>query len=331
MLGTVRYQADAANARAVADWLLRTIGALLGVFLLLWGQSPGALARPAPTPVFSLAVSPTRLVVPAGMTSATQKFLVTNSGRTPFTVTVDKADFTASENGALHFKPDAPYAAADWVQVTPTHFRMAAGETRNVTFRISMPPRAEPGDHQLALIFKVPAGTNAANIRINRGIAAPVFIAAPGPINRSVEVTSLRAPGFVLHGPVYLTSRIRDLGTVHRDFRGKGRLRARVGGSSVAFPDFTVLRDATREVTARWNPPLACVCHATVSVPGADGTPSTATVRIIVFPVHLLAIVLGALLVSLLLAWFVRRRYRAKVLAAASALAQTGNDDGHRV
>jgi hypothetical protein len=261
------------------------------------------------------------------MSSTTYKFVVTNGGRTPFTVTVDKADFTANEKGALNFQPDAPYAAADWVQVTPTHFRMAAGTTRNVTFRISPPPQAEPGDHQLALIFKVPAGDNSANIRINRGIAAPVFIAVPGSVNRSVEVTSLRAPGFVLHGPVNLTSKIRDLGTVHRDFRGRGRLRAEVGGGSVTFPDFTVLRGSTREITARWNPPLMCVCHATVSVPGSGGTPSAATVRIIVFPVHLVATVLGALLALLLLSWFVRRRFRTKVRAAASALAQAANEE----
>jgi hypothetical protein len=258
---------------------------------------------------------------------------VINAGRKPFTVTVQKADFTAGDDGALHFQPDAPYAAASWVQVTPTHFVVAPGATTDVTFRVSMPDRAEPGDHQLALIFKVPAGRNAANIRINRGIATPVFIAVPGPVSRSVEVSRLRAPGFALHGPLLFSTRVHDIGTVHRDFRGKGKLHVDVGGSRVSFPDFTVLRDSTREVTARWNPPLMCVCHATLSVPGSAGTQSTAAVRIIVFPLHLLAILLGGLLALLLLGWFVRRRYRAKVLAAAAALRvdQGADEEDHRV
>jgi hypothetical protein len=275
-----------------------------------------------------LAVSPTRLVIPAGTKSTVQHFQVRNGGRSSFKVTVEKANFTAAESGALNFQPDAPYAAAAWVRFKPTHFRMAAGTTRNVTVQITKPARPEPGDHQLALIFKVPAGRNAANIRINRGIATPVFITVPGRTDNSVEVTDLRAPRYALHGPVFVTTKIHNLGTVHRDFRGRGRLRVRVNGKTAAFPDFTVLRGSTRETTLRWNPPLMCVCHATVSVPGRDGTTSAITVRIIVFPLHLLTILLGVLLGVLLLSWLVRRRYRAKVLTAAAALHMI-EDDRH--
>jgi hypothetical protein len=316
----------------VTDWLRCRVVVPVGVICLLWGQIPGAFSQTAPKPGFSLLVSPTRLVIPAGTRAATQRFLVRNEGRSPFTVTVDKADFTTSENGALNFRRNAPYAAAAWAQVTPTRFRMAAGTSKQVTFHISPPADAEPGDHQFALIFKVPAGRSGANIKINRGIATPVFIAVPGPVDSSAEVMSLRAPGFAMRGPVFLTTKIRDLGTVHRDFRGKGRLRATVrgsvfGGGMVGFPDFTVLRDASREVTARWNPPLMCVCHVTVALPGPTGTAGPATVRIVVVPVHLLASSAGVLLTLVFLGWYARRRYRAKVRAAAIAL---GQDEGAR-
>lgn len=298
--------------------------ALFGITCLLCVQAPIAIAQPSPG--FSLAVTPTRLVVPAGASEAVQRFVVSNGGRKPFTVTVDKADFTASENGALAFRPDAPYAAAEWVRVTPRRFTMQPGTTRNVTFQITLPDKAEPGDHQLALIFKVPARGNAANIRINRGIATPVFIAVPGGIDDETKVDGVEAPGFALHGPIAITTRVSDRGTVHRDFRGKGRLRVEAGGGGVAFPDFTVLRGATRQVTTRWNPPLMCVCHATVAVRGAHGTRSAATVRIIVLPVHLLAAGLAAGLVLLLGAKFTRRRYRARILAAATALNAKDDD-----
>ncbi len=323
---------DRRNAAMRSVRLRRAVGAFFGITCILLVQVPGVVARGAPVPGFSFQVSPTRLVIPAGTDSATQKFLVTNGGRLPFTVNVQKADFTASEDGALNFKPNAPYAASSWAQITPTHFLIKPGTSQNVTFRINRPDRAEPGDHQLALIFKVPAGRNAANIRINRGIATPVFMAVPGSADRTVEVARLRAPGFATHGPIYFSTRVHDVGTVHRDFRGKGKMHVEVGGRRVAFPDFTVLRDSAREVTARWNPPLMCVCHATLSVPGSDGKASPPTIRIIVFPVQLAATLLGVLLILLLLGWFVRRRYRAKVLAVASALIadQAANDDGRR-
>jgi hypothetical protein len=310
----------------VTDWLRRWIVVPVGVICLLWTQIPGVFPQTTPKPGFSLLVSPTRLVIPNGTRAATQKFLVINEGRSPFTVTVEKADFTTSENGALNFRRNAPYAAAAWADVTPTRFRMEAGTSKHVTFHISRPADAEPGDHQFALIFKVPAGRGGANIRINRGVAAPVFIAVPGPVDSSVEVTSLRAPGFAMRGPVFLTTKIRDLGTVHRDFRGRERLRATAGGSTIGFPDFTVLRGSTREVTTRWHPPVMCVCHARVALPGPNGTSSAATVRIFVFPVHLLLIFICVLLVLLLLGWYARRRYRAKVRAAAIALGPPDED-----
>lgn len=300
---------------------------MAGALVLVWAQIPQTPVQAAPRPAFSLSVSPTRLVIPPGALSATQKFTVINGGRSAFDVTVDKSDFTASENGVLSFRPDAPYAAADWVRADPTRFRLEGGAHRDVTFRVRLPRNAEPGEHQFALIFKVPAGRNAANIRINRGIAAPVFISVPGAASNATEITDLDAPGFAMHGPVALTTRVRDIGTVHRDFRGKGRLYAHVAGTAVGFPDFTVLRDSTREVTAHWKPPVLCVCHATVAIPGPHGTLSEATARIVIFPVYRAAATLAAILVLLLFGLLVRRRYRAKVIATARRMAGDLEDE----
>ncbi|MFC6086191.1 COG1361 family protein [Sphaerisporangium aureirubrum] len=298
---------------------------LLGVLCVLLGSVPAGRAESAPSPSgFSLQVSPTRLEIPAGTVTTSRYFLLTNRGNTSFEVTVEKADFVADERGAMSFLPGAPYAASEWVTVRPKGLRLKAGESRKVLVRLEVPAAPEPGDHQLAVLFKVPAGRTAANIRINRTIATPIFITVPGPVDDSVAVTDLRAPGFTLGGPVDITTRIRDFGTIHRDFRGTGRLRVRVGGDEVQFPDFTVLRGSTREVGARWNPPLICVCHATVSVPGPGGGTHAST-RIVVLPLHLLAIPLAAL-TALSPIWFLRRRRRARVPAAA---APGGVEDGH--
>ncbi|MEV6984400.1 hypothetical protein AB0M95_24530 [Sphaerisporangium sp. NPDC051017] len=300
----------------------------LGALCLVWASCPPVLAQARPTPDFSMQVSPTRLVVPAGARAVTQRFRVSNRGAAPFKVTVVRADFTMDANGAMNFSARTPFAAASWVSVEPARFTMAPGTTRTVTVRVAVPHDPEPGDHHLAVLFRVPVGRDAQNIRINRAIAAPVFITVPGTVDRTAEVASLDAPGFVTRGPVPITTKISDLGTVHRDFRGPQRLRVEVGGDTVAFPEFTVLRGATRQVTAQWNPPLMCVCHATVSVPAPVGVSRTATVRIIVFPLDLLALLVSVVFVALTTGWFVRRRYRAKVLAAAAALHAT--EEGHR-
>jgi hypothetical protein len=316
-------QADVVMRGAVIRRFRRGTG-LLGLFCALLGLGFAVPADAGPSGGFSLQVSPTRLEIPAGTVSTTRYFQLTNRGRTPFDVTVGKADFVADERGAMNFQPRAPYAAAEWVAVRPSSLRLAAGQSRKVLIRLTVPAAPEPGDHQLAVLFSVPAGRNAANIRINRTIAAPVFITVPGRIDDSVAVTDLRAPGFTLGGPVNITTRIRDFGTVHRDFRGAGRLRVRVGGDEVQFPDFTVLRGSVREVSTRWDPPLMCVCRATVSVPGPGGG-THASARIVVLPLHLMALPLAALTV-LLPIWFLRRRHRARVLDTA---APDGLEDGH--
>ncbi|RCG27301.1 hypothetical protein DQ384_26680 [Sphaerisporangium album] len=294
---------------------------------LVGAWCPPVLAQARPTPDFSMQVSPTRLVVPAGAASVTQRFRVSNRGAAPFKVTVARADFTMDLSGMMNFSARTPFAAASWVSVEPARFTMAPGTTRQVTVRVAVPHDPEPGDHHLAVLFRVPAGRNAQNIRINRVIAAPVFITVPGTVDRTAGIAGLDAPGFVTRGPVPITTKISDLGTVHRDFRGPQRLRVNVGGDAVDFPDFTVLRGATRQVTTQWNPPLMCVCHATVSVPAPAGVNRTATVRIIVFPLDLLALLASLIVVALTTGWFVRRRYRAKVLAAAAALQKT--QEGH--
>ena len=276
--------------------------------------------RPAPTE-FSLTVSPTRLVVGPADISSTPEILVVNRGHVPVEVNVQKRDFTGGTDGSLVFQKHAPYSASSWVTVSPTNFRVAPGAAQAVTANITVPPKPEPGDHQVALVFLVPAGETSANIRINRGVATPMYITVPGPTDDSASITDLGARGFVLGGgSVDLTAKVHNNGTVHRDFRATTRLTVDAAGTPNAFPDFTILRGSTRDIGTTWDPPLLCVCHPTVSFRNADGSVQTATVRVIVFPLHLLGILVGALLLVFVGVRLWRRQYRANVTRAAANL-----------
>jgi hypothetical protein len=276
--------------------------------------------RPAPSE-FSLTVSPTRLVVGPADIGSTPEILVVNRGHSPVEVDVQKRDFTGGADGSLVFQKHAQYSASSWVTVSPTTFRVAPGAAQKVTSSITVPPGPEPGDHQVALVFLVPAGQTSANIRINRGVATPVYITVPGPTDDSASITDLTATGFVLGGGIVdLTAKVHNNGTVHRDFRAETRLNLDASGSPSAFPDFTIVRGATRDIATTWDPPLLCVCHPTVSFRNADGSVQTATVRVIVFPLYLLGILVGALLVLFVGLRVWRRRYRVNVARAAALL-----------
>jgi hypothetical protein len=100
-----------------------------------------------------------------------------------------------------------------------------------------------------------------------------------------------------------------------------------VDGRDVPFPDFTVLRGTSREVTVKWeDPPLMCICHVTVSASGTGGT-SSQTRTLIIFPVHLLALLAGISVAFYVLMRLARRRYRKHLLGAARTLHEQNRDD----
>jgi len=292
----------------------------------------GSAADPPPAADFGLTVSPTRLVVGPDQINDVRHFTVSNRGTTPIDVEIGKRDFIANAQGTLLFQAHAAYSASNWVTVTPADFRLDSGAAQDVQVRIALPREPEPGDHQVALVFVVPAGTEkTTNIRVNRGVGAPVFIAVPGPIDTSTHIGGLHVPGFSLRGPLTFSTTVQDTGTVHRDFRGDGnRLAVSVRGQRIEFPDFTVVRGATREIDARWtDAPLWCICTASVSLTRADGSVQTATARVVILPLHLFGIAVATILVLLVGGRFVRRRYRAHIVAAATAYRSRHVDPGH--
>jgi len=277
---------------------------------------------------FSLSVTPTRLVVGPADLDTTQQLLVVNRGRSSMPVQVQKRNFVSMPDGTLHYQDDAPYGGADLVTVEPTQFELAPGTSQVITVKIDAATETDSGDQQLAVVVLVPATETEANIRVNRGVGAPVYLTLPGPVEDSVALSDLHAPAFVARGPVDLSMKVRNLGTVHHDFRGPSALTVRSAGASTAFPDFTVPRDATRDISMTWDPPLLCLCHPTVSYTDPAGATQTVAVRVIVFPWDLVLGALGALGLALLAVRLARRSFRSQVAKAAAASGSSSNHHG---
>lgn len=299
--------------------------------------SPGGADSGSSTPTttysttgsdFALAVNPARLVIGQADIGSTQQINVVNHGAEPMSVVVQKRDFTATTSGALNYQESALYSASAWVALEPATFTVPSGQAQTVTARITAPAITEPGDHQLAIAFIVPSGESSGNIKINRGIAVPVYITVPGEVDTSATISDLAAPGFALGGPVTVTASVHNVGTVHRDFRGAQPLLIDAAGSPAAFPDFTVSRGATRDISTEWDPPWACVCTATVTFVNADGAVQSASAQVIVFPLHIVGAVLLALLLGFLLVRYWRRRYRISVITTAADLNRFGGRPG---
>jgi hypothetical protein len=286
--------------------------------LLTGGAAPRPAAAdggPRSGPAFGLMVTPTRLVIQPDDVDEAQRFRVINKGTEPMRVVTRQTNFEVNERGTVLLNPNAPYSAASWIKVTPATFFLRPRKEQRVTVRISPPDIREPGEHQVALVFLVPAGRSGGNLKVNRAIGAPMYITVPGPVDPTLNIDKLHSTGFALGGPIDFTATLHSAGTVHRDLFGKDRLTIAVDGQRVQFPDLIIPRGASRTVTVHWaHPPLMCRCRATVAVPGPHGV-SRKSVTLVIFPVHLAGLVVGALIAAWLAIVFMRRRYRARAAA----------------
>ncbi|MEV8633820.1 hypothetical protein AB0395_19390 [Streptosporangium sp. NPDC051023] len=277
-------------------------------------------------------VSPTRLIVGPEHLDQAQTFQVTNRGRLPVDIVVNKASFTMGQDGKMVLDEDAPYSAADWIEVSPADFHLAPGQGRPVIVRIDPPEQPDNGEHQVAVLFVAPPGseTGADNIKLNRAIGTPIYVTVPGPVDTSVRIGGLRSSAFAMSGPVEFGVTVDNPGTVHRDFFGSDGLNVEVNGEKVPFPDFTVLRGTSRDITVRWtDPPLMCICHAKVSLSGSAGV-SSRSATLVIFPFHLAGLLLGMVIALYLLVRLGRRRYQAHLLGAAKSLRDSGEDGPRR-
>ncbi|RFA12825.1 hypothetical protein B7R22_14845 [Subtercola boreus] len=307
----------------------------------LAGTASPALAEtatPTPTPSptqtttydtlptsFSLTVSPTRLAIGPADAGTDQAITVVNRGEDALHIDVQKESFVGAADGSLAFQPDAPFSAIDWVSVSPASFEVQPGSSQIVSVSVVVPTNADLGDHQVALVFLVPAGAAGSNIKINRGVGTPVYITVPGPVDDTVTVGGLTAPGFSAGGPVDVTASVQNTGTVHRDFRGESALA--LAGASTNFADFTVARGSARTISATWTPPLMCICSINTAITNADGVSTSQTVQVIVFPVVPAAVLVGGILLVILLLVFARSQYRKGVRLAAEQLTSGSSGD----
>jgi hypothetical protein len=111
-------------------------------------------------------------------------------------------------------------------------------------------------------------------------------------------------------GDVDVKASLRNVGTVHRDFRGTTPLTVTGGGATSEFGDFSIPRGSPRVVSTEWKPPLVCICHPTVSFNNAKGAVQSAGFRVIIFPWWLAAAIVLIGLGAASRGWYRRHQHR---------------------
>ncbi len=326
-------------------WALAALAGLLALLGLFYLYTTGNITqalpkglRPPASPtgspdtgaLFSLTVSPGRIVIPEGPTHQEVAFQVSNSGGEDLDIVVATGELSQRPDGSLRFDRATQGTASGWVVPVPRTFLLKPGESRAVNVTVDIPANPEPGDHQVGLTFLVPVKGSFGTVNINRGIGTQLLIAVPGPVVHDVRLASLTAPWFSDGGPVPLSLTVRNGGTLHEDYYQPHGMLGSTSGGRIDFPDFSVLRQTERTVRGEWsNPPLLCWC--TVRAYGDDGNGRTvsASTRVFVFPFRLLIGLLVAI-VGLYLARSELSSRRAAGRAAAAAALEAKLEEARR-
>ncbi|TFE38283.1 hypothetical protein E3E14_29265 [Streptomyces sp. ICN441] len=279
-------------------------------------SEPSRAAPRADEPI-SLTVWPARTVLPSTARRHHRIVHVVNGTSSPQRIDTERAEFDQTTDGRIDFHPPGPVSAASWIAVSPSSFRLGPRETKEVRVDVTVPERPEPGERYVGVLFKTQPQPAPGNVQVAGALASQFLINVPGRATHRIVAKGIRAPRVAFWGPVRLTLPIRNAGNVHRSYTGSQRIVAEVGNDRLAFPEFTVLGNSRRTVTAQWpDPPLFCFCTASVTLATGNGTSVTRTARIVVIPlpqmIGLLAAALGLFLLT-------RKgvRYQRALLAAA--------------
>lgn len=147
-----------------------------------------------------------------------------NNGEGPMSVSMDVEDFSAAgERGqvALGTRENHTYSLARWVTVEPKEFVLEAKAFKVVEFTIELPANAEPGGHYGSILATTgSAGNTSGGAVVAQKIGALLLLQVPGDVKEGLTVTSLSAPAFSEYGPVTLSARFENSGSVHLKPRG---------------------------------------------------------------------------------------------------------------
>jgi hypothetical protein len=314
----------------------RIIVAVLGLVMLLTGIAPAFAADPpAQSGGQGLEISPPviELAGTPGQT-ATTSIRLRNVTKGDLVVNGQADDFGAKgENGEpqilLDEKEASRYSLKFWVQAVPS-FRLKSQEVRTAQISFMVPQNAEPGGHYGVIRFTgVPPELEGTGVSLSASLGSLVLMRVGGNIKEDLSVAEFFAGkngkkgGLFESGPVTLTERIKNNGSVHVKPVGNVEVfdsfGKKVASVPVSNPARNVLPDSIRRFDqSLTNKGMLGRYTAKFSVSyGSGKTLSSQTLAFWVIPWKLILLVLLVLVVITLALRQTIRRYNRHIINQA--------------
>jgi hypothetical protein len=174
--------------------------------------------------VDGLSAIPPRLEVtvkPDG--TSTQIIKVRNESNLEKNIAVSVEDFVVNDDKGTptivsSTETDNRWAASNWIQISPSSFKLKGGETKSLVLTIMPPKNALPGGHY-AMVIHSPDDQvslfNSTGASIQTKVGTLVYITIPGNIRQNAIVKDFTVPKFSEFGPIDLKTTIQNLSDIH--------------------------------------------------------------------------------------------------------------------
>lgn len=121
----------------------------------------------------------------------------------------------------------------DWLHLNPLEFELKKGESRKVSYKISVPKNAKGELSAMIFVDAKPQEAQAGPITINTSVGIPIYAAIQGTERMGAEVEELAV---VNSAPLKLSVKVKNTGNVHIRPTGAITIKAKTGGDALSVP-----------------------------------------------------------------------------------------------
>jgi hypothetical protein len=316
-LGSARYR--------LARWVLLGLASLVSCLAL---SAPARAADPSlrPVPITAAEGQLGALLAPVpalitGVGDAGGQIRVDNVSRLAEAYQISVQNYTLDAHASpIAAPPGFPYGSAAWYVFEDTEFVLPPGTSRNVRFRLDVPPDAIPGDHFAALTVLVRAADPSRHAS-GSGVRSQLVLQIR--LQHRIAGAHPRAPRLVLEadahgGSVDFTARVTNIGNTVLTYQVKPLPELLVTSTlpfwnttqTLTVDGFYVPPQSERLVRVTWSdPPLIGAYRAVLTLPAVDGlTAVTMETTFVVVDWLRLGLIVGGVLVTAGLVMSARRR-----------------------
>ncbi len=247
----------------------------------------------------------------------TKEIKVRNESRTEKVITVSVEDFIVVDDLGTPVRietesqNDNRWAAANWIQVSPTQVKLKPGETKALVLTLLVPQDATPGGHYAMVLYNHNADTTITQTgaAIETKVGSLVYVTVPGDITENAQVKEFSTKKFFEYGPVDFKTIITNLSDIHIAPAGSINIYNTLGLRShqLKLSNTNIFPYTSREFDNTLNRKFMFGYYRAKlnAVYGPSGKPIDATLSFWVIPYKIVILVL---IILIPLIFFIRQR-----------------------